>query len=482
MTKPRFILIDNALTTMVGHYYEYDIALLANIPTSKYDTLFFSNIDAPGELRDLTIPFFQCGFWAPSQNRRPVVIHDAGPVASSSPAHPVARAPRLGKSWSRSIRARDEQIIGWVRKFDHRFGNYLPVRPLFVAKSLRRWLVRARTAHPPTLVGGTTNQVKLHAEDVALRDIFQADLQQLFQQYAVGPQDVLFFPNMNQSTLAAVIELVTQVGCEQLPHMKMLFRRNVFVGHPTAEQYLSDSYFVRAFASLFDCLMQYRDCDKLEFFTDTDRLKIEYEVFSPFEFKVLPIPFRHEFIRPKLSSSQPFRVIYLGNARREKGFQYLPALVESMRSRVKCGQVEFVFQAMPDQDAMILEALPGLEGRPGVTLIKSPLTDREYYELLNSGDIVLLLYDPVEYYSRSSCIFVESVVSATPFITFDGSWMTQVMVPGTGEVVKDATELPVALERMLDNYPQYQQSISCARETWKDYHNPKRLAEILMGM
>jgi len=489
MTKPRFILIDNALNTTVGHYYEYDVSVLASVPRSQYEALLFSNVDAPDELKHLSIPFFHCDFWAPSREQRSARMQNTRPAASDLPAQSAMLQSGKGSPDLAYVRYR--QVVEWGKKLDRQYGHNTLARPFLLwAKRLffwaRAWRWRLNANIQPTVVGtpnpkrAPSKPIHLNDADKVLYSIFLTDLLELFQQYAVGPQDVLFFPNMNHWALAAIIDLAQQVGYEQLPKIKLLFRRNIFVGRPTVEQYLADDYFVRTFESLFDCLAQYPN-GKLAFFTDTERLKAEYEVFSPFEFQVLPIPFRHDLIKIKSSPGHPFRVVYLGNARSEKGFQYLPRLVESISSRVHTGEVEFVFQAIPDPEAVVLEAIQKLKQLPGVTLLESPLTDREYYELLNSGDIMLILYDPVMYFSRSSCIFVESVLSATPFITLSGSWMTQVMAPGTGEVLKDISELPTALERVLDNYQQYHQAIRCASEKWESYHNPRKLVEILLS-
>lgn len=489
--KPRFILVDQALKSLVGHYYEYDASILAVLPPA-YDALVFSNIDAVKELQALSTPFFQCDFWAPSMKQRAISVQAFPPSALQGKPAPKSedtrdRQPDQGRMSSLLEAYRHLKQFG--KRLDRRIGQrWWGRRSMLLVKRLywrtQAWRWRRSADSSKALVSAPQPEVplgvSLNETDSALRSIFLSDLLQLLEQYAIGSQDVLFFPNMNQSALAAIVDLVHQKRSDQLPYFKLLFRRNIFVGQPTYAQYVSDNYYIRVFDSLFSQMSSYLECAKIKFYTDTERLKNEYEVFSPFRFTVLPIPFRHDFIRYKDQRSRPYRVVYLGSARVEKGFHHLPPLVEAMRSRIEAGQVEFVFQSFPDPEPETLEAIQKLQNQIGVRLLAEPLTDQQYYELLNSSDVLLLLYDSLSYFSRSSCVFIESIVSATPFITFAGSWMADIMVPGTGEVVETVADLPRALERILDNYAAYHHAIRQVSDDWRKHHNPKRLMEVLL--
>jgi hypothetical protein len=503
--KRRFILIDNALESLAGHFYEYDISVLAQIPKAEYETLLFSNIDAVEEIGEISTPFFQCNFWAPSKKRRRV----RSPVNRPSPS-PVDSRSRDGMGASAEAAEESEaagspeepevlpplfsvdRLIHVGRRVNRKYGHTKIFR--FFQPLINRiyWRVQVgRMRQTPVDAEGLFKEksvekkkiklpIELNEIDCNLRDIFHADLEELFEKNGFGPDDVVFFPNMNHWGLASILNLVKARGCDNLPFMKLLLRRNIFVGKPTPQQYHSDNYYIRVFKALFEHFEDYIESDRFAFFSDTERLKDEYEVFSPFEFKVVPIPFRHDYIRRKKEPGDPLRVVYMGTARSEKGFQYIPDLVDRMRPHIEAGEVEFVLQAVPDPEPMIQEAVKNLRARPGVTLLEEPLDDRDYYGLLNSGDIMLLLYDPVNYYSRSSCIFVESMISGTPFITLDGSWMAHVMAPGTGEVVRKTGELFRALESIVNHYEDYREAIHEAGLEWEKYHNAENLVEVLL--
>lgn len=503
--KKRFILIDNALENLAGHFYEYDISVLEQVPAAEYKTLLFSNIDAVEEVREISTPFFQCNFWAPSKKRR-----KAHASANRQPGLPEDSMSKAGVSANAETaeefgadEAPEEpdsipplfslnRLIHIGRRVNKKYGHtkiFQFFQPLINRIYWRVQIWQMHGAHED--VEDTLNEepveevklklaIELNEIDSNLRDIFFGDLEKLCEKFRFGTEDVIFFPNMNHWGLASILKLIEAMGCDNLPVMKLLFRRNIFMGKPTPKQFLSDDYYIKVFKALFEHLEDYIESDRLEFFSDTERLKDEHEVFSPFEFKVLPIPFRHDYIKRKEEPGNPLRVIYMGTARSEKGFQYVPDLVDKMKRYIEAGEVEFVLQAVSDPEPVIQKAVERLRAMPGVTLLEEPLDDQSYYELLNSGDIMLLLYDPVKYFSRSSCIFVESMISGTPFITLDGSWLSHVMVHGTGEVVSKTVELSRFLESIIIRYEDYRDTIHEAGLKWEKYHNAGNLVDVLL--
>ena len=405
MNAPRFILADQALTSTVGHFYEYDVSLLEHVPAGM-EALVLANVELEPSLHSFARPFFHCDFWRVTGTDAPE--RGAGEVSV-----------------------------------------------------------------------GASGQV-LHENDRTLYAAFLEDLCILFETHKPGPQDVLFIPNVNQSNLAALSDFLESLPKGACPKLKLLIRRNVYVGRPDAEQFLNPAYDLAVFRHVFNQLKGSRHADRLQFYTDTKRLKDEYETVSSYPFTVLPIPFPHAGIRLKERPDRPLKIVSLGNARREKGFHYFPQMVRELEAEIRAGACRFIFQSFPNPEPEVLSAREALRGMEGVTLLDDPLTDKEYYELLSDADILLLLYDPVMYYSRSSCVFIESYVSATPFLTLSGTWMAETMTPGTGMAAQTPERSGEALKELIAHYPAFLEKMRQVRPEWCAFHHPKELMNLLM--
>ena len=123
-----------------------------------------------------------------------------------------------------------------------------------------------------------------------------------------------------------------------------------------------------------------------------------------------------------------FKVVYLGAAREEKGFHLLPSIIENVLSRKKEYQlVEFILQCSPQivgYTPKIQHAIKQLQklDQHSVTLIKQQQTMDEYYQLLESADIVLLCYQQEKYKVRGSGIAAEAIAYGKNVITTSGTY------------------------------------------------------------
>ena len=176
--------------------------------------------------------------------------------------------------------------------------------------------------------------------------------------------------------------------------------------------------------------------------TDTDQLSEAWSEAVNRPFITLPIPFRHELVT-KAEFSQPPNaprsIVYLGDARIEKGYQHLPNVVRTLWDRfIERGLVECVFQSnynLPGGEEGIPEARLRLQQFPyGIRLLTHNLKPDEYYEILARADIVVLPYDPELYSRRSSGVLNEAVIAGKVTVVPKGSWLASQVSP-TGAVI-----------------------------------------------
>lgn len=197
----------------------------------------------------------------------------------------------------------------------------------------------------------------------------------------------------------------------------------------------------------------------VRFYADTDRLSDDYFTLTQTPFHTLPIPFDQTALRRHLSqerrSDGVLKVAYLGDARLEKNFHWIPDAVGAVLREPRLAErVRFTLQCNFNVEGGELHQLAAkqrLAQFPSriVTLFDRPLSNEEYYGLLADADVVLLPYSPANYKARSSGILVEAMAAGKPVITTRGSWMESMMAPGAGAVVDGPSAFGLALVDVL---------------------------------
>jgi len=183
-------------------------------------------------------------------------------------------------------------------------------------------------------------------------------------------------------------------------------------------------------------------------------------------FRTLPIPHTHRPVE-RDPLRRPLRAVYIGDARREKGYHHLPHVIQDLWSDyVETGKVKFALQSNYNVHGGEPEAVIArcqLEQFPSgpVRLLKEPLSSADYEALLLSGDIHLLLYDTANYYARSSGILVEALSAGAPVLVPAGSWLARQFL---GEYYNHQLSLLGQLDRVA--------SKDGSRIRWRLHGNP----------
>lgn len=159
---------------------------------------------------------------------------------------------------------------------------------------------------------------------------------------------------------------------------------------------------------------------------ETDLLADEWQKRLGIQFSTLELPVPQSIPRAKPAneaSDGPIKIIALGNARVEKGFQHAPQIVKAARECAKPNLFKFQLQVTPQiagyapECLRAVKALEELEG-PTCELIRENMSRRDYLELLREADSVLMPYDRELYYVRGSGIAVEAVASGKAVFSF----------------------------------------------------------------
>lgn len=244
---------------------------------------------------------------------------------------------------------------------------------------------------------------------------------------------------------------------------------------------------------------------RVKWWTDTEALTKAWSEATGIGFGTLPIPVGEGF-RPKeeRAESEPLRVVYVGDARMEKGFHLLPSVARALRdggyfdgkeSSGKKRPVKLVVQAsarVVDPEPACLEAIAeltamerdgarsGVEGRRGgVELVTDELDEAGYTELVRGADVMLVLYDADAYKRRSSGILAEAMASGVPALAPAGTWLEasvrEFMPLGGGAehscIVDRGDEVNGKLLGMVEEWARVSRAAREASVRWRERHN-----------
>lgn len=270
--------------------------------------------------------------------------------------------------------------------------------------------------------------------------LFASECAHLLIKYDVSERDIVFIPTLGDVELLGVSICA---GVKTLSKIKwhLLFRRNLFTGREPNYLFFSKSIHLMTPEELMYAesvkntqltMSDFRQNFKsgeVSFYTDTEPLTEQWNMLGLFKFTTLPIPHDESLNKCKHEMGMPLIVSYIGDARDEKGFQYLPKLVGDIRAAgFSKERIQFRFQSnfnIPQGEAAtrIARAELALMSADGVDLLDGPFNSDQYAYLVNTSDILLVPYDQNNYYARSSGIFAEALKAGVPVVYPKKSWM-----------------------------------------------------------
>lgn len=240
--------------------------------------------------------------------------------------------------------------------------------------------------------------------------------------------------------------------------------------------------------------------------TDSELLTEDFACMYRHRIVTLPIPVSEQLLNAPVepdssAASLPERynmkraaglcVGYMGDARGAKGFHLMPELVERVLAETD-ESVRFVIQCpasasgtcngQPAPEVIQLERV-AQTAPTRVRLIPERLTERDYARLFHHVDIVVLPYLARYYAHGTAGIFAEALTLAKPVVVPAGTWMAhELSKSGGGETfqsgnVVDLTAKVLQLIRQYDHYAVKARRFSA---TWRAFHNPHVLVELLL--
>lgn len=256
--------------------------------------------------------------------------------------------------------------------------------------------------------------------------LFATECHGLLARIGANEGDVIFVPTLGDVELTG-IGLCSRAKALSGIEWHLLFRRNLFVGREPS--FLRQMEMVQKTQLVLSEFKQNFAFGKVAFYTDTVPLTEQWNLLGVYSFQTLPIPQDEGLRKKRHELGSPIIVSYIGDARDEKGFQYLARLVGDIRAAgYNSEKVKFRFQSnfnipMGEPGSRIAKAELSLMFDNGVELLEGPFDSDEYASLISASDILLVPYDENNYYARSSGVFAEALVAGVPVVYPAKSWM-----------------------------------------------------------
>ncbi|MBI1756517.1 MAG: hypothetical protein HYR64_05360 [Fimbriimonas ginsengisoli] len=429
MTAKRFVVIEPSIKSQGGHYLQYALHVLRAAANEGFKPVLAGH-------RQFTV--------------RPIDDVEVAPAFTNVFFHRFADAPGsrnpLSRLYFEFIRVRNGIALRFTAYWyftrayvglantvgpvaSNRFVRIAAVVVFFpIAIAWRLWrsgpVVRARTALHKWLFGMPE---ALHdaSNSRAIRQLTD-DLLALRERLQPAKGDHLLMATASGAELLALMRAIKREPRMAAPTWHLVFRRNVRI-HPTAA-------FVRVDLEVRlgrISLKAWEDApETVRLYTDTDALTGQYNALAGKSvFRTLPIPHLRERASPP--SPSPCVISYQGDARPEKGYQFLSRIAEAVRpTLLATGKARFRLQSnfnIAGGEPECVMARKELEKFPSeqVELLTEAQSEDAYWANLETSGIVLIPYEASSYSERSSGIFAECVAMETPVIVPAGTWMSR---------------------------------------------------------
>jgi len=241
---------------------------------------------------------------------------------------------------------------------------------------------------------------------------------------------------------------------------------------------------------LTDLFLKYlHDKKNILFLSDSELITDEIVSFGFADAKTLPIP--HLPPRQEPPRCRDGTVIgYFGDARYDKGFDLLPAIIESVFKKYQ--SVSFILQSfLFDSSGPVQVAAAKLcalrDAFPDrITLLPKYLSDAEYTDYMRKCSIVLIPYRKQFYGKGTSGILAEAIACGAWAVVPAGTWMAAQKSRYSKIVVFDSLDVGTVAEAVgycIENEKNIDvKLLNYQIHQWYQFHCPARYIDIMLSV
>jgi glycosyltransferase involved in cell wall biosynthesis len=199
----------------------------------------------------------------------------------------------------------------------------------------------------------------------------------------------------------------------------------------------------------------------------------------------VPYPAAADLPVPRAAPSGPYRLVFPGGARDEKGLELLPDLVRLLAR--KCPRAQCVLQIAPDPRSSrdTLAELRRLETDGALEAHWGDATEAEYRSLFATAHVAMLPYDPVRYRVRGSSVLAEALVCGLPAVLPANTAMAEEWkgLEAGGALFREWTAEAVseAAAEVLRSYGEHRARSRRATAGWTAKHSAAAFVDFVLG-
>lgn len=294
--------------------------------------------------------------------------------------------------------------------------------------------------------------------DVGHQSIYRLELRRLVEEFRLNPRDHVVIPTTDQQILLAILSIFASVSANELPRFHLRFSCDDSCnigGYPSPMSFEEMLRWLRT-----ESLLQRR----IFLYAETARLADWIEAIAGVRPALAPYPVVTG-VRPSRGSRSPaVRIGYAGEARYNKGFDRLAAILrrfETLYLEAKSKDhnvpaVSVVVHAAPGSEKMVRvfeETARTLSF--DLELIDRTVSEDEYQQILDKVDVLVLPYIIDEYARKGSGITQEAVMNAIPFVCSADTALVDLLTEKNGESARTDGQFALALLKIVLKYDDY---------------------------
>ena len=298
------------------------------------------------------------------------------------------------------------------------------------------------------------------------------DLRKLIPLCNSEEKTLILFPTFGFNDLLGITKFAERLDCKSRVQIAL-------VKHFTSRPNLARDMLPHPlYKKCFDYLKKSHAKNRMHFFSDSNDLVDEYLYYLDSPMHVVPIPHTSEPEETPNDLKKALVIGYMGDARTNKGFHYLPEALEV--ARVQLGQKAFRCEIQANirnhPEWQVRQAVRLLQRMPETKLYHEPLTSKEYAALMQRIDIFVLPYTMEHYHSQTSGVFSEARALGKVTVVSRGTWMAREVQEQGGGVLaipEDSKNIGDAIATAVINYTYLKNRAMDRAKAWGNYHNCK---------
>lgn len=514
--QPKFLVLSNGLRDQVGHYFETSVSVADAARRFGFRPILATHVECRCDIFPdwiETHALFHTDYWM----REPPLVQDP----EARPSWVRSAYQRAWRASQRAMRLAERSAYFLLPPLVYDLGRLLrygclpriidpAIRSRAAAKLhhvvLRRrygadaplveqvaaWPNVKRAVADPQVSGKLMEAGRKLiplglARELEYALIYYRDLETFLSLTSAGPDDHVFLGTAHAREVLAIRLAVERLG-PRSPTFHLEFRHAPFERDAASHQPIESpqTQMERHFLALH---ARWEATTRIRFYTDSERLSRDYETIADVPFGVLPLPFRAELLTSKpRRAGDPVTLVYLGEARDEKGFHWLPNLIDALTDDYLVpGKARLLIQSnvgQPQHNPRTVAALRRLRAQSlaGVELRSDDaLSPADYYRLASQADVMLLPYLRERYRACTSGVLAEALATGAAAVVPAGTWMADQLPDGCGETFADLDGFVDAVRRVIDGFPSYYAAAQANQSDWRRRHSPDALVARLLG-